>query len=692
MSQTLIPQSTRLVGARVRSVGAARVLLGKTSYVDDIRRPGMLYLSFARSTVPHANIKSVDLSRVLLQDGVTDAISGQDSRGEILPFPVLASPTGTRPVKKYPIATEKVRYVGEIVAAILSSSRAFAEDATEFVDVDYTTRQAVMDPERALRDNSSLVIDEWGSNEAYATEISVGDVGKAFQAAHHVSKERFRIQRQYGAPMEPRGVLADYDPASDSLTLFTATQWPHVVRTVLSHMLGMEEHKIRVIAPDVGGGFGNKQDVYSEEVIAAYLSKRTRRPVKWTASRSEDMVSTVHARDQIHYVEVASSRDGTLLGVKDKIIADLGAFHIMSIGPQLVTIGTLSNAYKIKNWYIQLQCAVTNKTPVGAYRGFGASESNFAIERSIDMIARDLKLDRAKLRLKNFIEPHEFPYETALGSIYDSGDYAKCLTMGLSMVRYEEFKAKKEAFRKKGKLIGLGLSFVVESTGIGPSRQMALDGFKVYAGYDSATVRVERSGGVTILTGLCPQGQGLDTTLAQVCADELGVGLSSVKLLWGDTQLSPYGFGTWGSRSAITGSSVVKLSTSKVKEKARKIAAHVLKVPEKELEFEEGKFYSTRSSGKIMSLREVAERAYSASDLPAGMEPGLEATSFYDPPRPAYSYAVHLPIVEVDPESGLVKILSYDVAHDCGTIINPAIVEGQLHGGIAQGIAGGLLE
>lgn len=692
MTQTLVTQRTKLVGARVRSVGAGRVLLGKTSYVDDIQRPGMLYLSFARSTVPHANLNSVDLGRVLLSDGVTDAVSGRDMRGEILPFPILASPAGTRPVNKYPIATEKVRYVGEIVAAVLSSSRAFAEDATELVDVDYVTRRAVMDPEEALRDNSSLVIDEWGSNEAYATEIRAGDVDRAFRDAHHVSKERFRIQRQYGAAMEPRGVIADYDAASDSLTLFSATQWPHVVRTILAQMLGMGEHKIRVIAPDVGGGFGNKQDVYPEEVLAAYLSKKVRRPVKWTASRSEDMLSTVHARDQIHHVEIASARDGTLLGVRDKIIADLGAFHTMSIGPQLVTIGTLSNAYKIKNWHIELRCAVTNKTPVGAYRGFGASESNFAIERSIDMIARDLKLDRAKLRLKNFIEPQEFPYETALGSTYDSGNYAKCLKMGLAMVRYDEFKPKQEALRKKGKLIGLGLSFAVESTGIGSSRQMALDGFKVYAGYDSATVRVERSGGVTILTGLCPHGQGLDTTLAQVCADELGVGLSSVKLLWGDTQSVPYGFGTWGSRSAITGSSVVKMSASKVKEKARKIAAHALQVPLSELEFDGGVFSSIRTSKKSISLREVAEKAYSASDLPRGMEPGLEATSFYDPPRPAYSYAVHLPIVEVDPESGLVKILSYDVVHDCGTMINPSIVEGQLHGGIAQGIAGALLE
>jgi aerobic carbon-monoxide dehydrogenase large subunit len=686
-----VTQHRKLIGARVKSVSAPRVLLGRTAYVDDIKIPNMLYLSFARSSTPHATLKSVNV-QTALDEGTVAALTGENIRGEIEPFPIFAAPKGLRPIKKYPIATDKVRYVGEIVAAMVAKSRSRAEDAAELVEIDYEARDPVVDVEEALRSSSSLVIDEWGSNEAYSTEIHAGDAEKAFASAGFVLKESFRIQRQYGSAMEPRGVVACYDQASDSLTVYSSTQWPHIVRTILAEMLRIGEHKIRVIAPDVGGGFGNKQDIYPEEIIAAYLAKKLRRPIKWTASRSEDMLSTVHARDQVHHLEIAATRDGTLLAVKDRIVADLGAFHVMSLGPQLVSLATLPGAYKIRNWSVKLQCVVTNKTPVGAYRGFGASESNFALERAVDIVSRELKLDPSKVRLKNFIRREEFPYSTAFETTYDSGDYADCLNRGLKLVEYDKFKERQRLFLKDGRLIGLGLSFDVETTGIGSTRQMAADGFNVYGGYDSATVKIERSGEVTVLTGLSPHGQGLETTLAQVCADELGVRLEDVRVVWGDTQSAPYGFGTWGSRSAITGSSVVKMSTLKLKAKARKLAAHFLKAKEEEIEFDDGLFFLKRSRSKSISLRELAGRAYSANDLPSGMEPALEVTSFYDPPSPSYSYAVHIPVVEVDRESGQVRILSYSIVHDCGTIINPAIVDGQLHGGVAQGIAGALLE
>ena len=691
MTQALITKQ-KFLGARVKSVSAPRVLLGRTSYVDDIKLPEMLYLSFARSTAPHSRLAGVDLKKTLDEDGVLGAITGDDIVREIQPFPIFASPDGIRPFSKYPIAVRKVRYVGEIVAAIIGRSRSTAEDGAESVSIEYEARDPVINLEDALKTNSPLVIDEWGTNEAYFREIKAGNVDEAFAKADFVLKEKFKIQRQYGSPMEPRGVIASYDPATDYLTVFSSTQWPHIVRTVLSQMLGIGEHKIRVIAPDVGGGFGNKQDVYPEEIIAAYLSRKIRRPIKWVASRSEDVLSTVHARDQIHNVEFAVSRDGTLLAVRDEILADLGAFHTMSIGPQLVTIGTLPGGYKIKNWHIQLHCITTNKTPVGAYRGFGASESNFVLERSVDLIARALKLDPAKIRLKNFIHASEFPYTNALGTEYDSGNYAECLKRGLKIANYDSFKERQIELRKQGRLIGLGISFVVESTGIGSSKEMARDGFKVYAGYDNATVRVERSGSITVLTGLSPHGQGLDTTLAQICADEFGVQVGDVRLNWGDTMTSPYGFGTWGSRSAITGSTVMKMSIEKVKEKAKQIAAHNLKVKKEDIEFEDGRFYAKRYPQRALSLREVAEIAYSASDLPDGMEPGFSATSFYDPPSSSYGYGVHLPIVEVEPESGKIILQRYIVVHDCGTMINPTIVEGQLQGGIAQGIGGSLLE
>ncbi len=691
MTQALVTKQ-RFLGARVKSVSASRVLLGNTSYIDDIKLSEMVYLSFARSNLAHARLVSVDLKKTLEQDGVLRAIAGEDILGEIQPFPILASPEGVRPFNKFPIAVEKVRYVGEIVAAIVARSRSIAEDGAESVGVDYEPKDPVINVEGALKPNSPLVIEEWGTNEAYFREVAAGDVEQACAKADFILKEKYKIQRQYGSPIEPRGVVASYDPAMDYLTLYSSTQWPHVVRTVLSRMLGIGEHRIRVIAPDVGGGFGNKQDVYPEEIIAAYVAKKISRPVKWIASRNEDTLSTVHARDQIHSVEFAVSRDGVLLAVRDEIFADLGAFHTMSIGPQLVTISTLPGAYKIRNWHIELHCITTNKTPVGAYRGFGASESNFVLERSVDLIARELKLDPAKIRLRNFVQASEFPYTTAIGTEYDSGNYAECLRRGLKLAEYDRFKERQSQLRKQGKLVGLGLSFVVESTGIGSSKEMARDGFKVYAGYDNATVRVERSGSITVLTGLSPHGQGLDTTLAQICADEFGVRVEDVRLNWGDTMISPYGFGTWGSRSAITGSTVMKMSIDKVKEKAKQIAAHALGVRREDIEFEDGKFYSKRYAQKVLSLREVAEIAYNASDLPNGMEPGLSSTSFYDPPSPSYAFGVHLPIVEVDPDSGKITLQRYVVVHDCGTMINPTIVEGQLQGGIVQGIGGSLFE
>jgi carbon-monoxide dehydrogenase large subunit len=682
----------RFIGRRIKSVAAPKVLLGRTSYVDDITLPGMVYLSFARSTVAHADLLRVDMSNSLAESGVLAVFTGKELEGKIKPFPIFAAPEGLRPFSRFPIAFKKVRYVGEIVAVIVGTSRAVAEDAAESIGVEYKSREPIIDLEKALEQNSSLVIDEWGTNDAYFTEINAGDVDHAFEKADFVLKEKFKIQRQYGSPMEPRGVVASYDAASDSITLYSSTQWPHIVRTLISQMLEIGEHKIRVIAPDVGGGFGNKQDVYPEEILAAFVARKIRRPVKWIASRTEDALSTVHARDQIHKVEVAVSKDGMVLAFKDEILADLGAFHIMSVGPQLVTVGTLPGAYKIRNWQIKLHCVTTNKTPVGAYRGFGASESNFALERSIDLIARALKLDPTRVRLKNFVESSDFPYVTAIGSTYDSGNYSHCLKRALEMSGYEKFKETQRELRRGGKLVGLGLSFVIESTGIGSSKQMAADGFKVYAGYDNATVRVERSGDVSIFTGLSPHGQGLETTLAQICADELGIDVQDVQVFSGDTQSSPYGFGTWGSRSAITGSTVVKMSIDKIIEKAKSIVANVLNIRRHDVEFSEGVFYSAKNHSQVLSLKEVAEIAYAAKDVPPGIEPGLEATSFYDPPSPSYAFGVHIPIVEVEKETGKIKIQKYYVIHDCGTMINPSVVEGQLYGGIAQGIGGALLE
>jgi carbon-monoxide dehydrogenase large subunit len=692
MSIALTQQITKLVGQRVRAVEAPRVLMGTTRYVDDLKLPAMLYLSFARSSSAHARLLSIDTSNALKRDGVISVFQGRDVKDEISPFPLFAAPPGVRSVSLLPVAVEKTRYAGEIVAGVVAKDRYLAEDAIEDVSVDYDTLEPILDPERAIDANGS-VIDEWGTNLAYSSEIKKGKVEESFSSADLVLKETFRVQRQYGSPMEPRGVVADYDRASKKLTLWSSTQWAHIVRSALSRMLRIGEHRIRVITPDVGGGFGNKQDVYPEEVLAAYAAMKVGRPVKWTASRSEDITSTVHARDQIHHVEVAADKSGKIVAVKDHIIADLGAFHTLSIGPQLLSVASLPGPYRIRNWHIRLDCVTTNKTPVGAYRGFGQSEANFVMERALDLISRELKLDPVSVRLQNLVQPNELPYRTALDSTYDSGNYPEALRRALKLSGYEKFRAAGRSGRDSLRR-GIGISFCLESTGVGPSKQMAKDGYRLYSGYDSATVRVERSGNVTVLVGLSPHGQGADTTLAQVCADQFGISLDSVSVSHGDTESAPYGFGTWGSRTAMIGSAVVIASATKVIEKAKRLAARALEVSDRDVELIGGNFSSKRSGGRrrSLSLADVAELAYDGHDLPAGMEPGLEATTFYDPPSVAFSYQVHIPVVEVDTESGRVKLVNYYVVHDCGTVINPNIVEGQVHGGIAQGIAGALLE
>jgi len=575
---TTTHKARKLVGSRVKAVEAKKVLLGRTKYVDDIHLPGMLYLSFVRSSNPHARIRGIDSSRATNNSDILGVTTGKDISKDIRPFPILAAPMGMRTIHELPMAVDKTRYSGEIICAIVSSGRYSAEDLTELIGVDYAPLDPVLDAEKAAV-QKSLVIDEWKSNLAYSTRVEGGNIEEAISGADYVFKERFKIQRQYGSPMEPRSVLASYDESTDLLTVWSSTQWPHVVRTVLSQMLNLGEHRIRVIAPDVGGGFGNKQDVYSEEVLVAYHSLRMKRPVKWTASRSEDIVSTVHGRDQVHHLEVAVKKDGTVLGVRDRIIADLGAFHIMSLGPQLVSLGALPGPYKIKNWDIRLECYVTNKTPVGAYRGFGQSEANFVIERAMDIIARELRLDPVRIRLKNLIRPEEFPYRTPMGNVYDSGNYPECIERALSLSDFENLRHGQTSQIGSDKFIGIGLAIGFEGSGVGPSHQMGMDGFQVYSGFDSATLRIDRSGKVTVLTGLSPHGQGVETTLSQVCADEFGLPLEDVVVLHGDTESAPYGFGTWGSRSAIIGSAAVKKCADKIKEKGAWIAAHALDVP-----------------------------------------------------------------------------------------------------------------
>jgi carbon-monoxide dehydrogenase large subunit len=689
------PKET-MVGESIKRLEDLRNLTANTIFVDDMKLPKMVYMAVVRSNYAHAHIGNIDLSGLRDNPKVLGWVTPEEIISLMDPIPLLATPKGTKQRDIYPLATGKVRYVGEPVVAVACKERYDVEDVTELVNIEFQPLPAISDCEQAVshkHPSSSILFDDWGDNIAYHCERRSGDVDEAFRNSDIIIDEKFKIQRQYGAPIEPRGVVADYDAASFKLTLYSSTQWPHIVRTVLSTTLHIAESKIAVVTPDVGGGFGSKQDIYPEEFLASILSIKLRTPVKWVPSRSEEILSTVHSREQVHYLKLGAKKDGKILGVQDKVIADLGAFHILSLGPQLVTSETLQGPYKIDNWFIDLYCVVTNKTPSGAYRGFGQPESTFVMERAIDILAKELKLDPVEVRFRNFIQSKEFPYTTRLGSLYDSGNYKELLSRGLELVEYErlrrtQIEERRTTNKENEKRIGIGTAFYVEPSGLMPSRLMATLGYKIYSGYESASVRIEPTGSVTVRVGLSPHGQGLDTVLSQVVSSEIGIRVNDVNILHGDTTSSPYGQGTWGSRSAVVGSAVVLKCLRKLIEKMKTIASHIL--DSQQINFENGYFSANNSK---VSVKEIASVAYNrVLDLPKEMEPGLEEICYYDPPEVTTSYGVHFAVVEVDTESGSVRLLKYVAMCDCGTMLNPMIVEGQIHGGIAQGIAGGLLE
>ncbi len=679
----------RYTGASIKRFEDQKLLLGKTSYVDDVTPKGTAYVSLVRSPYPHALIKSISFQETR---GVLAAVSGRDIATAVKPIPVFVCPRGARTRKIFPLAVDKALYVGHAVAAIVTPSKYSAKDSSDLVSIDYELLPPVTDAQHAIEEGAPRLFDDWPDNVAYSTRLEAGDVEKAFNEADLVISEKFKIQRQYGAPIEPRGVVASYEQGTSYLTVWSSTQWPHVLRTVLSETLSVPENKIRVIAPDVGGGFGSKQDIYPEEVLVPYLALKLGRPVKWVATRSEDIVATSHAREQLHMVEAAVRKDGTIVGLKDRILADIGAFHVMSIGPQQVTIATITGPYRIQNCRVELSCVVTNKTPAGAYRGFGQPKSTFVIERLLDIIAHETGLDPAEVRLRNFIRSNEFPYTTPFGLTYDSGRYDECLNQCLKLINYERFRTRQKELTKSGRKIGLGISFYVETGGLGPSRLFRGRGIRYYGGHESCIVKINPSGKIVVLSGLSPQGQGTATTIAQVCADELGVDIEDVTVIHGDTQMVPYGFGTWGSRGAALGCASLLMSARKLKEKMTRIVAHHFGVEADRIEFHEGVFSVKDRSEQAMKIGDVSKLAYTARDLPDGMEPGLEAVSFYDPQEITASYAAHIAAVEVDSESGKVNILEYVIVHDAGTVINPMLVEGQVHGGVAQGLAGALFE
>ena len=685
----------RLFGKSIKRREDPRFITGRGTYVDDVKLSGMTYAAFVRSPHAHARIKAIDSARATKVPGVLAVYTGQDVRVGGLPcgwmLPGIKVPT--RPA----LAQGKARYVGEPVAIVVAETAYAAKDGAEAVRVTYDALPGVADGKKAHAKGAPQLFDEIPSNECFYWTI--GDkaaADAAFKSAATVVTQPLLNQRLIPNAMEPRACLASYSTATDELTLWVTSQNPHVHRLLMAaFVLTIPETKMRVIAPDVGGGFGSKIFVYNEEVVVSWAARALKRPLKWTAERRESFLNDAHGRDHVTEAEMAFDREGKVTGLRVKTHANLGAYlsTFAPLIPSYLYGPLLSGVYKIPAIFCEVWGMLTNTAPVDAYRGAGRPEATYLLERLMDRAARQLKLDPVELRRKNFIPAFTdgTPYQTPVAFAYDSGNYEPALRRALELVGYEQTRKEQAAGRRSGKYIGIGVSTYIEACGPAPSAVAGSLG--AGAGlWESGQVRVDPTGTVTVFTGSHSHGQGHETTFAQIVADELGIPMEQVEVVHGDTGRIPFGMGTYGSRSACVGGSAIVKCLDKIKEKGRKIAAHLLEAGEQDLVFQGGAWSVKGSPDKKKAWGEVALMAYLAHNIPQGMEPGLEATSFYDPVNFTFPFGTHIAVVEVDPETGAVKILKYVAVDDVGRVINPMIVDGMVHGGIAQGIGQALWE
>jgi len=679
--------TTRYIGKPLKRKEDPRLIQGIGHYVDDLSLSGMHYAAFLRSPYAHAKIRSVDLSKARHASGVVLALSGADIDGAIQAVPCAAQIPDMKAAARPVLARDRVRFVGEAVAVVVASDRYAARDALDLIEVDYEALTPIVNPEKAIAKGAAPLHAGHKDNVAFKWELEGGDLKAAFQSADKVIKQRIVNQRLIPVPIETRGVLADYKPGEGQLTVWSSTQIPHLLRTQIASMLNFPETLVRVVTPEVGGGFGTKLNVYPEEALVAYLAIQLGKPVKWIESRRENFQATIHGRDQIDDLEVAIKRDGTVLGLRCRVIADLGAYYQL-LTPLIPTLTGLmmTGCYKIPAARMEITGVFTNKMATDAYRGAGRPEATYLIERVMDLVAVELKKDPIEVRRKNFPQPKDFPYATPTGLIYDSGDYQKALDVALKVADYKKLRQEQAKLRKEGRYTGIGISTYVEICGMGPSSAMPA------GGWESATVRVEPTGGVSVMTGSSPHGQGQETTFAQLGADILGIDPSQVQVVHGDTSIVPYGIGTFGSRATAVGGTAVYKSLQKVKEKLAQIAAHLVGSDPERMVFADGKISAKESPKKSVAFGQAVSAAYVAKTLPADMEPGLEATTFFEPSNFTYPFGTHICVVEIDAETGDVKLVRYVAVDDCGNVINPLLVEGQVQGGIVQSVGQALLE
>ena len=683
--------ATSLVGSRIKRREDPRLIMGRGTYVDDIQLPRMTYAAILRSPYAHARIRSINVDKAKALPGVVAVMTGADLQGKNVPCGWTLPDIKVAPHPA--LAVGKVRYTGDAVAVVVADERYIARDALDLIEVDFEPLPVVVDAEQAIQPGAPQLHDEVPNNTTFVWKVGGGDIDKAFREAEVVVKERIVNQRLIPNAIEPRGMVAQYTPGSGDLILWTATQIPHLVRLLLSMVIGIPEHKVRVIAPEVGGGFGSKLYLYPEEVIVATLAKMTGRPVKWIEERRENYVATTHGRDQVQYVEVAAKRDGTITGLRVKSIANMGAY-LSTFAPGIPTILfglMLAGNYRIPNIACEVTGVHTNTTLVDAYRGAGRPEATYLVERAVDLTARELGMDPAEIRRRNFVPANAFPHTTATGVTYDSGNYQPTLDKALEMAGYQQLRQDQERLRQQGKYLGIGVATYVEICGMAPSQVLGAVGAGA-GGWESATVRVHPTGKVTLYSGASSHGQGHETAFAQIVGDGLGIPLEDVEVVHGDTAQVQFGIGTFGSRSAAVGGMAAVMSVNKIEEKAKKIAAFLLEAAEADLVFEGGQFFVKGTPGRGITIQQVALAAYVPHKYPTGLEPGLEATSFYDPSNFTWPFGSHVAVVEVDPETGVVKLLRYIAVDDCGRVINPLLVDGQIQGGLAQGIAQALFE
>jgi carbon-monoxide dehydrogenase large subunit len=682
MATTTIKPET-LVGKKIRRKEDPRLITGTATYLDDIKMPGMHHAMVVRSPHAAAKIRSIDTDAARALHGVAAVFTGADVK-HLGPVPTAASLPGLRVPHHHLLAQDRVYFQGHPVAVVVATDRYIARDAADLVEVDYEPLPAVADPEKAIAPGAPPVHPEWPDNTAFTFHQEGGDVEAAFREAEVVIKQRITSQRLIPTAMETRGVVADWRPGEKSLTLYSSTQIPHLLRSLLAGILGMPENLLRVITPEVGGGFGSKLNVYAEEALMAFVAMRINHPVKWVESRRENFQTTIHGRGHVDYYELAARRDGTMLGLKLKIIQDLGAYHqLLTAAIPTLSVLMMPGVYKFKSISADIVGAFTNCVPTDAYRGAGRPEATHGIERMVDILAAELKMDPAEIRMKNFVQPDEFPYATATGLSYDSGNYAAPLKNALSQVDYAALRQEQSRARDEGRLMGIGISTYGEICAMGPSAAMPA------GGWESATVKIEPSGKVTVLTGASPHGQGEETTFAQIAADELGVPLDDVLVLHGDTAVVQYGIGTFGSRATAVGGAALYYALQDLKTKIKKFGAMLLKTDSVTLI---GGACVDERTGNSVPFTQLASAAYGAKELPPNTEPGLVATRFWEPPNFTFPFGAHIVVSEVDRDTGQIEIRRYVAVDDCGKIINPLLVSGQVHGGVAQGLGQALWE